>query len=515
MSSLIQAHLPCDDCNSSDGLSQYDDGTYCFVCETSKKEIEEKEESMTTTLSKGTTRGFRDRNISTTTCVKFKVTSTDDKHFYPYTNQKGEHIANKVRVLPKTFLAEGKMNNNVALFGQDIFPKGSAKAITIYEGELDALAGYELTGSMFPSVSLPNGSSSAKNSIKHNLEYLESFDKVVLCFDNDEAGKKAVEDVVPLFAVGKCRVMHLDLKDAGEYLKQNKSKEFTRLWYQAEQWLPDDVVCSSDMLQRIKDKKKVESVAYPWKGLNDMTYGIRKGELVMFTAHTGRGKTQFLREIEYYIHRQNPEVKIGTLFLEEQPEESAEGLMSLHAGKPFHLPTTEFTEEEHDKAYEGVLSKGSFYFYENFGEADIDKLISRIRYYVKGLDCEYIMLDHLSIIVSGQSHADERQTLDEITTKIKALTVELNVAIIAVVHLNRQGQIRGSAGVEQLSNTVIHLDRDIKNRDEYLKNVTQVTVVKNRFGGTTGVAGYLKFNPKTNRIIEVPEPEGVEELFKE
>lgn len=510
----MKTHQPCPDCNSSDGLTIYEDGSYCFVCETKKGK-----RSMSN-LSKGKSIGFRERNISTSTVVKFGVTAEGTpneitKHYYPYKNQKGEHVANKVRILPKTFTAEGKMGSNLALFGQDVFPKGSGRSITIYEGELDAMAGYELTGSLFPSVSLPNGSSSAESAIKANLEYLESFDKVVLCFDNDEAGKKAVEKVVGLFSVGKCKIMHLEHKDACEYLILNKHAEFKKAWFKAEQWMPEDVVCSNQMLERIQNKKKVESVEYPWAGLNEMTYGIRKGELVMFTAKTGRGKTQFLREIEYHIHKQKPDSKIGTLFLEEQPEESAEGLMSIHANKPFHLPDTEFTVEEHTKVFNEVLGKGNFYFYENFGEADITRLINRIRYYVKGLDCEYIILDHLSIIVSGQTNGDDRSALDEITTKLKALTVELNVAIIGVVHLNRQGQIRGSAGVEQLSNTVIHLERDVENEDPLVRNITKVTVWKNRFAGRTGVANYLAYIPKTGRIIEIPPPDNVNEMFKE
>lgn len=504
-------------------MSRYSDGhTYCFACETRSRGDNTMTEGNTSTarteFTTGVSMGFADRRITTATCKKFGVTAvgtaTDvKKHIYPYTDRKGVHVANKLRLLPKTFAAEGKMNNQVALFGQDKFSQGG-RAITIYEGELDAMAGYQLTGSLFPCVSLPSGSSSAVSAVKHNLEYLESFDKIVLCFDNDEAGKKAIADVVPLFAIGKVNVMKLQLKDACEYLKEDRAKDFTRAWHQASLWTPEDVVCSSNMLDRIRNKKEVESVNYPWHGLNELTYGIRKGELTMFTAKTGIGKTQFLREIEYHIHQEKPDAKIGTLFLEEQPEESSEGLMSVHASIPFHLPDTKYTELEHTTAFNEVLAGGNFYFYENFGEANIDKLINRIRYYAKGLDCEYIILDHISIVVSGQTNGDDRSALDEITTKIKALTVELNVAIIAVVHLNRQGQIRGSAGIEQLSNTVIHLERDVNHKDPAMRNTTEVAVWKNRFAGKTGIACYLEYDPNTSRIHEVPAPEELDEFDK-
>src|SRR3546814_9987449 len=77
------------------------------------------------------------------------------------------------------------------------------------------------------------------------------------------------------------------------------------------------------------------------------------------------------------------------------------------------------------------------------------------------LGCRYIMVDHLSIIVSDQS-GDERKQLDEISTKIKTLTMNLDIHVVCVIHINRQGQVRGSAGPEQVANTVLRLERDKK-----------------------------------------------------
>ena len=458
----------------------------------------------------GVSMGFSDRKITTQTCKKFGVTavgtSTDvKKHIYPYTNKNGAHVANKIRLLPKTFAAEGTMNNQVALFGQDKFPKGG-KAITIYEGELDAMAGYQITGSLFPCVSLPNGSSSAVSAVKHNLEYLESFEKVVLCFDNDEAGKKAVEKVVPLFAVGKCRIMKLQFKDACDYLQENKTQEFTRSWHQAETWTPKGVLSSLDVLDMILNSKPVESLDYPWDGLTDKTDGLRLEELVTVTADTGIGKTQVIREIMRSITKQDNTAKVGTILLEESPLVSGLGQMSMEA----NVPTSKLIKNRDClsplelKEAQKILELNQMIFYG--GQNDIDEVIGRIRYYAKGLDCKYIILDHLSMLVSGVGTGDERKLLDEITTKIKALTMELNVCIIMIVHTNRQGEIRGTAGVEQLSNMVIHLERDLRNNNELIRNTMTVTVRKNRFSGSTGVACYLKYDEVTGRMTETVAP---------
>ena len=460
-------------------------------------------------LSKGLTTSIPDRNISEATCLKYGVTTVvvDNKivkQIYPYFN-KGVQVASKVRTMPKSFLAEGAMNNQVELFGQDKFSAGG-RAITIFEGELDALSGYELTGSLYPCVSLPNGCASAVNSIKHNLEYLESFEKIVLCFDNDEAGKKAETEVVGLFAMGKVQLMKLDMKDANEYLVAKRSREFVKAWYNAAPWTPEGILTSLDVLERIRNKKPVASLDYPWEGLNKLTYGLRMNELVMITANTGVGKSQVIREIIYNIVQQEPTARIGTLLLEESPETSGEGLMSLHANIPLHLPDTVVSLSERSEA-EVILKGQNFYFYDSFGSNSIDRIINRIRYYVKGLDCKYIILDHLSIIVSDQQQGDERKALDEITTKIKTLTMELGISIIAVIHTNRAGQIRGTAGVEQLSNIILHLERDNKHEDPVIRNTTTVTVWKNRFAGRTGIACYLQYNETTGRMTETNKPE--------
>jgi twinkle protein len=118
------------------------------------------------------------------------------------------------------------------------------------------------------------------------------------------------------------------------------------------------------------------------------------------------------------------------------------------------------------------------------------------------LGCKYIILDHISIVVSDQS-GDERKQLDEISTKLKTLCMELNVAVLAVIHQNRAGEIRGSAGPEQVANIVFKLHRNKEDPDPWRRNVTKVVVQKNRFCGKTGPASYLWYCPETGRLVEL------------
>jgi twinkle protein len=179
--------------------------------------------------------------------------------------------------------------------------------------------------------------------------------------------------------------------------------------------------------------------------------------------------------------------------------------MSIHASKPFHLPDTERTVEELRDAYDAVINTDRVVIWDHFGSNSVDAVLDKIRH-MHALGCKYVVLDHLSIVVSDQS-GDERKQLDEIATKAKTLCMNLNIALIVVIHQNRAGSIRGTAGVEQLANIVIKLHRDKLDTDEWRLNVTKVVVEFNRFCGRTGPACYLFYDEITGRLTELSQEE--------
>jgi twinkle protein len=175
--------------------------------------------------------------------------------------------------------------------------------------------------------------------------------------------------------------------------------------------------------------------------------------------------------------------------------------MSIHRNKRFNLPDVEKTVDELRSAYDEIINTPRVVIYDHFGSNEIDSIVAKVRH-MAALGCKYIVLDHLSIVVSDQS-GDERKQLDEISTKLKTLCMEANIALIAVIHQNRQGQIRGTAGVEQLANIILRLERDLTEADPWRRNVTKVWVEKNRFCGRTGPASWLFFDDITGRQTEL------------
>ena len=107
-------------------------------------------------------------------------------------------IANKVRhVATKDFHAEGRLSQ-ATLFGQQLFRKGG-KIITVTEGELDAVSVYQMTGNKWPCVSIRRGAGSAVKDAKAQFEFLDSYDTIVICFDNDDVGREAAVSLAQIF----------------------------------------------------------------------------------------------------------------------------------------------------------------------------------------------------------------------------------------------------------------------------------------------------------------------------
>lgn len=525
-------HRVCPACGSGTGpngtgaLAIYDDGHgHCFVCE---KHWPEGSFERASVMAKhaadrplsalpDVAQPIAERHLDAETVDRFDVTVDNDPlsnkaHVYPYFNVDGVHVANKIRVKgQKSFYMEGDVKT-ATLFGQNLFPAASAQAITLTEGELDAMSVYQMTGSKYPAVSIL-GASSAVKDCTNSFEYLNSFPKIVIAFDNDEPGKAAALKVAALFPIGKVHILHLQQgKDASDYLKAGLVKEFNSEWWKAPTYTPSGLRLGKDLWDEVANPKVFESVPYPWASLNQKTYGIRLGEAVLVTADTGVGKTTFLREIEYHL-LETSKYGVGIIHLEESNGETALGLMSIDASKPLHLPDVRasVSPQEFRTYFDRTVNTSRVVVWDHFGSNSISELLAKI-HHMHNLGCKYIILDHLSILVSDQS-GDERKQLDEISTKLKTLCMELNIALIAAIHINRRGLIRGSAGPEEMANSVFFLTRETEDVDEWRRSVTKLVIKKNRFAGRTGPASYFYYNMLTGRLEELG-PQDIERYEK-
>jgi twinkle protein len=419
-------------------------------------------------------------------------------------------------VTDKSFRSQGNIKDAV-LFGQAMWNKGG-KFVTIVEGELDALAAYQMMGSKYPVVSIKNGAQSAVKDCQAQYEWLDSFETIVLAFDADDPGREAAAGVAELFG-SKVKIVKMGqgYKDACDYLGDNKSADFVKVWWAAEQFVPDGIIAGADLFELVMEPLPKAQAHYPYGGLNSVTGGIRQQELVVVTAGSGLGKSQFMREIIWQLLCETQD-NIGIMFLEESVKRTALSLMSLAINKPLHLSEVEADDREKREAFDKTLGSDRLYFYDCFGSTAIDNIINRVRYFARGLNCRYILLDHVSIVVSAQDHSDERKALDEIMTKLRMIVQETGVSLFVVSHLKRPdgkgheegaatslNQLRGSGSIGQLADMVLGLERAAQHEDPIERNTTRVRVIKNRYSGETGKACAVLYDKYTGRMTEINE----------
>ena len=521
-------HGPCPECGSKDAVGIYDDGHgHCFSCLKYFEDYEKptavaspKEEPTAAHdgLNGLSFSGLINRGISEATCKfwNYQIGQYQGRPVQVANYRLESGTVSKVRFQDKNFLQIGK--GKLPLYGSWLFQRGAnSKQIVVTEGELDAMSVSQLQDNKWPVVSVPNGAASAPKAFKENLEYLESFDTVIIMFDSDEVGKKAAQSCAQVLSVGKARIATLPLKDANEMLTERRGKEVISLIWNAQPWRPDGIISGADMWESINKTEDCVAHMYPWPSLNDMTMGLREGEIVTMCAGSGIGKSAVCKEMAYSLLQANE--KVGYIALEESTKRTALGIMGLHLNKQIYLNPLEVSDEDKRKAFDATVGSGNYFTYDHWGSVGEVNLLSKIRYLVTGVGSKIIFLDHLSIVVSGLEGGDERRMIDNTMTKLRSLVEELGFALILVSHLKRPdgkgheegartslAQLRGSAGIAQLSDMVLGLERD--QQDAATSNLTTIRVLKNRWCGKNGVASTLEFDDKTGRLTEavnVPE----------
>lgn len=494
-----------------------------MVCETYKSESQMEEYSVIRDAvapnrviigTIGDINSIPDRGIHKQTCEKYGVTSNESAHQYPYYDKDGKLVAKKTRyVADKSFSFAGD-NKKATLFGQQLNLAGG-KYITICEGELDALAAYQMTGSQWAVVSIKNGATSAAKDCKAQFEYLDSFESIVICFDSDEPGRKAANEVAELFGNKAKIVKHLPgYKDACDYLAVGAVKEFVNAWWKAEAYRPEGIVTVSDIQERLLTPPE-PGVPWAFPTLTQLTYGRRKGELYAFGAGVGVGKTDvFTQQIAYDIDVLNE--KVGVIYLEQNVVETAQRVAGKLDGKLYHIPDAGWTRDDYVSSVGRLANRQQLYMMEHFGAMSWNAVKGIIKYFAKAYDIKHIYLDHLTALSANEQ--DERRALDGIMADMASLAQSDGLIIHFISHLTTpegkpheeggrvmEKHFTGSRAIARWSHYMFGLERNKQDEDPVKRQTTTFRVLKDRFTGRATAEKFgLFYNKETGILTECP-----------
>jgi twinkle protein len=293
------------------------------------------------------------------------------------------------------------------------------------------------------------------------------------------------------------------------------------------------IINGADTWDKYKEKKNIKSI--PWDPqyveLNQKTYGMRLGEIVLITAGTGSGKTQVLREWKYHL-LQNTDYNIMDISLEEDVGDTIGGLMAIHANKRITLPDVDISEQEERKLHSELYGTGKFTLLDHEGSVGDESLLDKMEYAATVDNCKIQFLDHITIAVSDCEGGQENVTMDKFMNRLLKMVKRLNICVVVVSHLRKVGgggksfeegrvptedDLKGSGSLKQIAMTTIAIARNKYAETEVERNTTSFHVLKCRFSGRTGPADYSHFDDETGRmtVIDPEEAENADNQFKD
>ena len=537
MSKLLPAKYACvgPDCSSSDGLRIYEDGNgFCFSCKSffNKKQLEEvdvgtkvtpppkvyvnEKETPQYITNNYRSRGFQERKIPKHICEYYKVLvsyNSDgeiNKHFYPYNG--GE--AYKVRSLPKDFHAIGKVTKY--LFGKERFTSGG-KRLIICEGEIDTLsvafASFERYKKYYPVVGVP--SSTTLDVLLQSRDWIRSFDEVVVCFDNDEAGKAATKTAARIIGSDKVKIVNLgDMNDANECLLREGAEGLMHRMFDAEPYKPEGIITRDALWDALVNYNNIESHPYSsaLAGVNTKLKGKRLGEITLLISGTGCGKSTILRE-EILNILETTNSKIGVISLEESPAETARKLAGMHLMK--NPAKEEIPIDELKVGFDAVFGDDRVILLDHQGSISDNSILDQLEYMALS-GCEYLFIDHITILVSeGVENLTGNEAQDRVMNDLLRLVKRYPVWVGLVSHLRKapsngksfeEGKlpsiddIRGSGSIKQISFDIISFARNLTAETDAERNTILIRVLKARHTGLTGNVPGASYNYDTGRL---------------
>lgn len=443
----------------------------------------------------------------------------------------------KTRVMPKQFgmgnIGITGLSNDFS--GQHKFPNGG-KWVVIFGGEEDKLAAAQMMRDYqiqrgqddydrVAIVSTTAGEPSLARACQINYDWLDLFEEIILCMDNDTAGHKSLAEALKVLPEGKVKVMTTSGKDANAMLLEGKHKQFISNFYDARPLVPDDIKTSKDADAELEEelgRPKIKLPEFMARLQSLMAGGIPLGYMVNLGAITGGGKTTIINEMIYYWIFNCP-VRLGILSLELTAGQYQMMLLSRHIGQKIALiedpqKAVAFVQQPHIMAARKHLRENEYgeerYVLLDERSGSLEAVKAQIIKMIKKYGCQFIVIDPINDLFEGS-------TLEQQTDFIKFLktVIKEGITIFNICHLTKgktqtdkdgkrikrqitEDDFSGVSNLVKSGGCNIAATRDKLAEDEHEKNTTEIEVLKCRWTGNTGWAGEWYYDNKSHTLFD-------------
>lgn len=503
----------------------------------------------------------KDRKVSKTTCEKFGIRAalsekdgkTVEAYYFPSYDQKGKIAGFTKQDVTKHksekghWSTVGSVTIGNKLFGQDVAEEVQRKknVIVVTEGQWDCVSSFQalvdnVKGTKYEGlepfvVSIPMGTGNAVEALLHNESFIQKYDGLCLFFDNDHAtpaelkkgilkGKEAREAVAAAFIGAGMSITTViaegEYKDASDYLQDGESESLAKLIqfgkqvYAAEKIVRASEIDLEELLTPQKPGFMVKCFPKLMKGLN----GLRESELTLFLAPSNVGKTTVCSILGAEIM---DDFHLGMIYLEEDKRETflrqIASKLKVNYLKFKENPLSVATREDIQAVYDDIAQNNKLAIVDHFGSMPVDGLMNKIKHLHLVEGCRFIILDHISMVVSGTETDNERKELDIVMTALASFCAANPVHVLVISHINRtnaqqflppkgsEGEpfwvnvtkesARGSSALEACSWNIVALEPEVM--PDFSRGRVRFKILKTRFGNFLGIADVFTLDKET------------------
>ena len=527
---IVEKKSRCPSCakngqdTTGDNLVSYSDGgQYCFACGYTNQQ---KGKGMN--YVKGIHKPIQGRNLTEDACRFFDYTIAEMPFDYAklkkgngvqvatYKDTSGQIVAQKIRDRDKNMVFLKPKKTDAPLYGMWLWEPHEKIPVIVTEGEIDAVSIAQATDYKLPVVSVPNGAAGAEKSLKEHLDYLAGFKYVILAFDNDEAGREAVDKCLSLFDPYKVKVVTWRRKDANDLLVEDGPAAVRDNIYKASSPLNNDIANLDDIRDQLVEVKTADYHLQDWTILDNAMHGLRRGELTTIMAGAGLGKTEVVTEIVYQLV-EGDQTNVGIMSFEQPPKKTYKRIIGKSLKKRLDVDVDEFTKKQLAK----FVYPRDIFCYDKSGRVRWGDVRNKLHHFAKGLECGVVIIDNLSNIAATFDD-DERRGIDKAMLELSSAAIDLNIHIFLICHVSRPARgstpldrgrelslsdARGSEAIGQHSNYVFGLERNALADDEKIRTTSILRCLKDReFGTARGQKFFFRFDFDTGLLTQIEKP---------
>ncbi|CAG5111778.1 Oidioi.mRNA.OKI2018_I69.chr2.g6052.t1.cds [Oikopleura dioica] len=225
----------------------------------------------------------------------------------------------------------------------------------------------------------------------------------------------------------------------------------------------------------VQSQTAAESIKFTrFSMLNENLGGLRKGELTLFSGHTGKGKTTFLSEYSIDLALN------GAKTLWCSFEMKLEALQNMQAMQ-LCQKSSEDCQIEYEFVQEKLGNLGILALNSEPGSMDPNELVDKLKELIENHRIDHIIIDNMQFLIFGTSSDDAYMSQDNTIRMLRELATFTDVHVTVICHPRKTSNVSKKDGYSFLT------EYDLSGRARSVQEADNVIILQTSQDIETGV----------------------------